>query len=197
VSRRKGRRVVAASRVHARGSRKILLTRRVARQDRLQSVRSSRLLLFAQQMVRHELLRFSYCIAVGGTPTNCAPSLVEQRGALERTAFSACQRLGECLCDSARGCTVPGVGINGRIRREAVVPMFQAMGSHRPRADGGALEGGRCSQPPATRKPPFDFQQCYSCLTGSFAGGAASVCGMGSVGNRPQAACRSGNSTQF
>jgi hypothetical protein len=34
VSRRKGRRVVAASRVHARGSRKILLTRRVARQDR-------------------------------------------------------------------------------------------------------------------------------------------------------------------
>ena len=89
VSRRKARRVIAASRVHARGSRKILLTRRVARQDRLRSVRSNRLLPFTQQMVRHELLRFAYCIAVGGTPTNCAPSLVEQRGALERTAFSA------------------------------------------------------------------------------------------------------------
>lgn len=116
VSRREGRRVVAASRVHARGSRKILLTRRVARQDRLRSVRSSRLLLFAQQMVRRAGLRFSYCIAVGGTPTNFAPSLVEQRGVLERTAFSACQRLYECLCGSARGCTVPGIGINDWIR---------------------------------------------------------------------------------
>jgi hypothetical protein len=138
-SRRKGRRVVAASRVRALGSRKVLLTRQVARQDRLRSVRSSRLLLFAQQMVRHELLRFAYCIAVGGSPTNCAPSLVEQRGALERTAFSACQRLGECLCGSARGCTAPGIGINGRIKREGVVQMFQAMGSHRPRADGRGL----------------------------------------------------------
>lgn len=50
------------------------------------------------------------------------------------------------------------------------------------------LESRRCSPPPATRKLPFDFQQCYSCLTGSFEGGAASVCGMGSVGNRPGAA---------
>ncbi len=93
VSRRKGRRGVAASRVHARGSRKILLTRQGAIQDRLRAVRSSRLVLFAQQMVRRAGLRFSYCIAVGGTPTNFAASLVEQRGALARTAFSACQRV--------------------------------------------------------------------------------------------------------
>ena len=47
-----------------------------------------------------------------------------------------------------------------------------------------ALEGGRCSQPPVTRKLRFNFQRCYSCLMGSFEGGAASVCGMGSVGIR-------------
>ena len=33
-----------------------------------------------------------------------------------------------------------------------------------------ALEGRRCSQPPVTRKRPFNFQRCYSCLTGSFEG---------------------------
>ena len=54
---------------------------------------SNRLLPFAQQILRHVGQRFSYCIAVGGTPTNFAASLVEQRGALERTAFSACQRV--------------------------------------------------------------------------------------------------------
>jgi hypothetical protein len=58
VSRRKGRRVAAASRAHALGNRKIPLTRQAASQNRLWAMRSRRLLPFAQQMVRHALLCF-------------------------------------------------------------------------------------------------------------------------------------------
>ena len=47
-------------------------------------------------------------------------------------------------------------------------------------------ESSHSPQPPPARKPPFDFQQCYSCLTGSFEGRAARVWGMGSVGYRPE-----------
>jgi len=60
-----------------------------------------------------------------------------------------------------------------------------------------ALESSPSPHRRTTRKRLFGFRRCYSRLTGSFEAEAVIGCRMASVGNRPQAAGRSGNSTQF
>ncbi len=54
----------------------------------------------------------------------------------------------------------------------------------------GAFESGHSSQGPATGKLPFDSQECYSCVIGSFEAGAVAAYRMASGGSRPEAAGR-------